>query len=140
MRTRYDTNHLNRSAIRTEFSWASAEISFRHPFQAGDDVLEAVMLAEATDYAIRHISAAHRFPRRARMPRIGNGRARLIHGRLARLLATLMALQAGLPLLDFSGIRGKKREAYFAAVQSGMDRNYAPMEKIFRAVIVKTSG
>ncbi len=33
------------------------------------------------------------------------------NGRLARLLATLMALQAGLPLLDFSGIRGKTREA-----------------------------
>ncbi len=47
-------------------------------------------------------------------------------------------MQAGLPLLDFSGIRGKKREAYFAAVQAGMGRNYVPMETIFRAVLAKT--
>jgi hypothetical protein len=31
-----------------------------------------------------------------------------------------MALQAGLPPLDFSEITGKKRRAYFAAVQEGM--------------------
>lgn len=57
------------------------------------------------------------------------------NGRASRLLATLMALQAGLPLLDFSGIRGKQRAAYFAAVQAGMGRNYAPMAEIFRKVI-----
>lgn len=31
------------------------------------------------------------------------------NGRVSRLLSTLMALQAGLPLLDFSGIKGKQR-------------------------------
>jgi cell filamentation protein len=41
------------------------------------------------------------------------------NGRTARLLAILMALQAGLPILDFSTIRGKKREEYFAAVRAG---------------------
>jgi cell filamentation protein len=46
-----------------------------------------------------------------------------------------MALQAGLPLLNFSGIRGKQRAAYFAAVQAGMWRNYAPMVEIFRKVV-----
>lgn len=40
------------------------------------------------------------------------------NGRVARLLATLMVLQAGLPSLDFSGIRGRKRKEYFAAVQA----------------------
>jgi cell filamentation protein len=38
-------------------------------------------------------------------------------GRASRLLATLMALQAGLPLLDSSAMNELK-EKYFAAVQS----------------------
>jgi cell filamentation protein len=42
------------------------------------------------------------------------------NGRLARLLASLMALQAGMPLL------------YFAAVLAGLDRNYEPMKEIFQ--------
>lgn len=57
------------------------------------------------------------------------------NGRVSRLLSTLMALQAGLPLLNFSGIKGKQRAAYFAAVQAGMARNYAPMAGIFRKVV-----
>ncbi len=59
------------------------------------------------------------------------------NGRLSRLLATLMALQAGLPLLDFSGISGRKKEGCFAAVQAGLARDYAPMEQIFRSVVEK---
>jgi len=60
------------------------------------------------------------------------------NGRVARLLATLMALQAGLPLLDFSDIEGRKREAYFAAVRAGLDREYSPMGKIFSEVVSRT--
>ncbi len=57
------------------------------------------------------------------------------NGRVSRLLSTLMALQAGLPLLNFSGIKGKRRAAYFAAVQAGMRRDYTPMVEIFRKVV-----
>ncbi len=57
------------------------------------------------------------------------------NGRISRVLSTLMALQAGLPLLDFSPITGEKKEGYFAAVRAGLDRNYRPMEKIFTEVI-----
>ena len=46
-----------------------------------------------------------------------------------------MALQAGLPPLDFTLIAGRARNAYFAAVQAGMDRNYEPMEKLFVEII-----
>lgn len=61
------------------------------------------------------------------------------NGRVARLLAILMASQAGLPPLDFSGIvKRHKRRAYFVAVRAGMGRNYEPMEKIFTDVIQKT--
>ncbi len=57
------------------------------------------------------------------------------NGRLGRLLATLMALQAGLPPLDFSELAGERKEEYFLAVRAGLDRNYQPMERLFNAVI-----
>lgn len=60
------------------------------------------------------------------------------NGRLARLLAILMALQAGLPLLDFADIEGKKKDEYFLAVRAGLDNTYKPMEKIFSEVILKS--
>jgi len=174
------------------------------------DALEAVKLVEATDWAIRHYSAEHRFKAadvrllhrqwlgaiypwagECRRVNIGKGgfafamaaqvprlldefeckilaiyspckfdeRAKVIealavthcelvlihpfrdgNGRVTRLLAILMALQAGLPLLNFSGIHGKKRQAYFAAVQASMSRNYEPMKEIFRAVLRRSEG
>lgn len=61
------------------------------------------------------------------------------NGRLSRLLSQLMALQAGLPLLNFSSIKGKQREAYFAAVRAGMGRDFAPMIEIFRKVVEASS-
>lgn len=60
------------------------------------------------------------------------------NGRIARLLSVLMALQAGLPPLDFSELQGAGRDAYFAAVRVGMDRDYRPMERIFSEVIERT--
>lgn len=60
------------------------------------------------------------------------------NGRLSRLLSVLMALQAGLPPLDFSEFDGEKKEEYFAAVRQGMARDYLPMEKFFSAVIART--
>jgi len=60
------------------------------------------------------------------------------NGRVGRLLAILMALQAGLPPLNFGGIAGRKRREYFAAIRAGMDRDYNPMERVFSAVIRRT--
>ncbi len=60
------------------------------------------------------------------------------NGRLARLLATLMALQAGLPPLDFSGFEEERQEEYFTAVRYGVDRDYKPMEKVFSDVIIRS--
>ncbi len=61
------------------------------------------------------------------------------NGRLSRLLAVLMALQAGLPTLDFSPMAsGKRRKEYFSAIQAGLGRNYRPMERIFNAVVERT--
>ncbi len=73
----------------------------RHTPCAGDDSTIALSLA------IVHIEMVliHAF-------REGNGR-------LARLLAIRMGLQAGLPMLIFDGMEGERREAYFAAVRAG---------------------
>ena len=60
------------------------------------------------------------------------------NGRVARLLTFLMALQAGLPPLNFGNIQGRMRSAYFSAVQTALGRDYKPMEKIFNAVISRT--
>ena len=60
------------------------------------------------------------------------------NGRVARLLATLMALQAGFPPLNFNVIKESKKREYIAAVHASVVRNYDPMEKIFRWVLEKS--
>ena len=60
------------------------------------------------------------------------------NGRCARLLAMLMGLQAGLPALDFRGIRGTEKRRYIAAIQAAMGRDYAPIASVFSGVIART--
>lgn len=60
------------------------------------------------------------------------------NGRMSRMLADFMAVQANLPLLNYSGIRGKRRKEYFAAVRAGLAHNYKPMINIFSEVIKRT--
>jgi cell filamentation protein len=60
------------------------------------------------------------------------------NGRVARIISILMALQAGLPLLDFSSIAGQKKEEYFAAIQAGLGYNYGPMELLFCEIIERS--
>jgi len=60
------------------------------------------------------------------------------NGRIARLLSTLMALQAGLPLLDFSLICEHEKQENITAVQAGMSRNYQPMETLFSEIIERS--
>ncbi|NWF72433.1 MAG: Fic family protein [Nitrospirae bacterium] len=57
------------------------------------------------------------------------------NGRLARMLSSLMVLQAGLPLLDFGIMAGTGKTASIAAIQAGLDKHYAPMERLFGKVI-----
>lgn len=60
------------------------------------------------------------------------------NGRCARLLAYLMAVQAGLPSLDFSSLAGRGKRAYIAAIQASLDRNYMPLEASFAGIIERT--
>ena len=60
------------------------------------------------------------------------------NGRCARLLAVLMGLQAGLPILDFGGVQGKEKRRYIAAVQAALGRDYAQMAAVFSRIIART--
>ena len=60
------------------------------------------------------------------------------NGRVARILSTLMALQAGLPLLDFGLITVERKKEYFAAIQTGLDKDYQQMEKLFSEIIERS--
>ena len=49
------------------------------------------------------------------------------HGRIVRVIAMLMGLQAGLPQLDFSPLEGRGKERYFARIRAAISRDYAPL-------------
>jgi cell filamentation protein len=59
------------------------------------------------------------------------------NGRLARLLAVLMARQAGIAPLDFRPLDWSKR-TYIAGIHAAMGRNYVPLAELFRRVIDET--
>lgn len=56
------------------------------------------------------------------------------NGRLARVLATVMALQAGQPPLDFTWM-AENRDEYFQAIQHGHAGNYSPIRQVFERVL-----
>ena len=55
------------------------------------------------------------------------------NGRLSRLLANVMALQAGWPELDYTPWDDYKTD-YFAAIQAGIS-DYEPMKRLVRPVL-----
>ena len=75
---------------------------------------------------------------------IVHGELILIHpfregnGRLTRLLALVMGLQAGLPPLDFSPLDGRGRRRYIAGIHAAMGNNYQSLTEMFGRVIDRT--
>ncbi len=59
------------------------------------------------------------------------------NGRLARLFANLMALQAGLPFLDFTTLV-EERIFYIVGIQEGLEGRYERLTGLFKTVIQKT--
>jgi cell filamentation protein len=60
------------------------------------------------------------------------------NGRLARMLALLMALQAGLPPLDFNPLAGAGKRSYIAAIHAGIGRDYSALAALFVKVIERS--
>lgn len=56
------------------------------------------------------------------------------NGRIARLLADVMAWQAGIGPLDYSEW-DRQRDLYFSAIRAGAVLNVTPMEVLFRQVL-----
>jgi cell filamentation protein len=61
------------------------------------------------------------------------------NGRLARLLMLLMALQAGLPPLDFSPLAGRGKRAYIAGIHAAMNRDYTSLTATMARVIDRST-
>lgn len=59
------------------------------------------------------------------------------NGRCARLLSLLMAMQAGMPTLDFSSFSGRGKRTYVAAIHAALDRDYAPLQACFTRAIAR---
>jgi cell filamentation protein len=144
-----DLRHMHRNWLGGIYAWAGEyrQVNLSKgdfPFAAAAQIpklmseLEAGPLKEYTPCrftdesdAVRALAVVHTELVLIHPFREGNGR-------LARMLATLMALQAGIPPLDFGGMVGKQRQEYFAAVRAGLDRDYRPMERIFSLVLRRT--
>lgn len=60
------------------------------------------------------------------------------NGRCARVLSTLMALQANLPPLDFSGVTGREKQRYIAAIHAALGEDYEPMKQVMRRVVERS--
>lgn len=61
------------------------------------------------------------------------------NGRCARVLADLMAAQAGLPTLDFGPMAGDGQTAYFEAIRTIWTKSdYLPLKGIFEAVVKRS--
>lgn len=56
------------------------------------------------------------------------------NGRLARVLATIMALQAGMPPLDFTWL-SEHEDEYISAIHQGHAGDYEPMKRVFLRVL-----
>lgn len=57
------------------------------------------------------------------------------NGRLSRMLAVVMAMQAGLPALDFRPLLGPGKTAYIAGIHAALGRDYRPLTAVFGRVI-----
>ncbi len=49
-----------------------------------------------------------------------------------------MALQAGLPPLDFSPMLGRGRRIYIGGIHAAMGRDYRPLTAVFEKIIVRS--
>jgi cell filamentation protein len=57
------------------------------------------------------------------------------NGRLSRLVALLMASQAGINPLRLSVLAGTAKRTYVQAIHAAMSRDYAPLESLFSSAI-----
>ncbi|MEK7450256.1 MAG: Fic family protein [Planctomycetota bacterium] len=123
-------NYRNVNLQKDSFPFAPARQIPRLMKEFSRDILTQYTpcLFKETEKVIEAISIVHTELLLIHPYREGNGRT-------TRLLADLMALQADLPPLDFSFIKGQAKDEYYRAVQSGLSKNYEPIKKIIRIAL-----
>jgi cell filamentation protein len=147
--TAYDICHMHQSWLKDIYAWAGRYRSVTMS-KGGFTFAAPAFIPRLMDEFERKILSRHT-PCQSFSEKELVGALSIVHvelllihpfregnGRIARLLASLMALQAGLPLLDFKSVKGKRKLEYFGAVQEGMGKKYEPMEKIFSGVIQRS--
>lgn len=138
-----DIDRIHKWFLGGIYSWAGT-IRSVNISKGGFTFATAYALPAALKEFADHILTTHTPPRGDSLKEIAEHIATvqceflLLHpyregnGRTARLVATLMAYQAGLPGIDFSfiGGRGKEFRKYDAAIQNGVGKNYTLMTEI----------
>lgn len=138
-----DIHRIHKWFLGGIYSWAGT-IRSVNISKGGFTFAAAYALPSALKEFADHVLSAHTPPRGDSLKEIAEHIATvqceflLLHpyregnGRTARLVATLMAYQAGLPGIDFSfiGGRGKEFRKYVAAIQKGVGKNYTLMTEI----------
>lgn len=147
--TAKDVCDLHRMWLGPIFSWAGEYRTVnigKRGFQFAHGPLIQGLMAELERGALSEFTPCRPTPddQVAEALAIVHAELILIHpfrdgnGRVARLLALLMGLQAGLPPLDFSPLDGVNQAKYIGGIHAAMARNYAPLRSIFQAVISQT--
>jgi cell filamentation protein len=147
--TAEDIRALHRLWLGPIYRWAgeyrSVNIS-KAGFQFAHAPLVPRLMEELERGALHRSTPCHGLDDTALVPALAevHGELILIHpfregnGRLSRLLSLLMALQAGLPPLDYSPIAGRGKRAYIGAIHASLDRNYEPLVALFAQVIARS--
>lgn len=113
-------------------------------FAAADQVSR--LMGQLEDGPLRELTPCRADTAEAQARALGIVHAELVlihpfrdgNGRCARVLSTLMGLQAGLPPLDFSAMDGRGKRQYIEAIHAALARDYAPITKVFSAVVERT--
>lgn len=147
--TAEDICGLHRQWLERIYTWAG---EYRTVNLSRDGFLFAVpqqinlLMEELEAGPLRTFTPCHAVGSQAQAVALATVHAELIlihpfregNGRCARLLATLMGLQAGLPPLNFDRIKGPQRALYIKSIQVAAQRDYAPLSKVFEDVIART--
>lgn len=141
-----DIRELHRLWLGPIYPWAGEYRSLninKAEFQFAHAPLISGLMRELERGPLRRETPCHDYDDPALARALAEVHAELIlihpfregNGRLARILSLLMALQAGLPPLDFTPLADRGKRAYISAIHSALNRNYDPLARLFAKII-----
>ena len=140
-----DLKAWHRRWLGNVYAWAGMERSLNmskdgFPFAAATQIPNALLQFERG--CLKRWTPCHGLNRLQLVEAIAVTHVELIlihpfregNGRLSRLLADVMAVQAGYEPLDYSGWEANRPE-YIAAIHQGVSSNYQPMQCLVRSAM-----